>query len=137
MDRTLRFVGAGLVLANGAIHLLRWSDGYSSIPTIGELFLVNAVAATVIAVALVVRPSRLVQAGAVVFSIGTLTALAIATADMLFEFTETTGDAYVQAAVVVEAAAVVVVGAALVRRLLADGVTVGLRSRRGRRVSPA
>lgn len=123
MDRTLRILGAVLVLANGAIHLARWSDSYQNIPTIGGLFLVNAAAAVVIAVALVARPSRLVEGAAVAFSIGTLTALALATADMLFEFRETTGDAYVQAAVVVEAAAVVVIGFALARRLLADGVT--------------
>ncbi len=132
MDRTLRLLGAVLVLANGAIHLARWFDGYENIPTIGELFLVNAAAAVVIAVALVARPSRLVEGAAVAFSIGTLTALAVATADMLFQFTESTGDAYVLAAVVVEAAAVVVIGFALARRLLADGVTARLGGLRGR-----
>jgi len=47
-----RVTGALAVLAAGAVHLQQYRGIYSSVPTIGPLFLLNFVAATVIGVAL-------------------------------------------------------------------------------------
>src|SRR4030081_712900 len=49
-----RFLGALAVLATGVAHIEQYSvDGYSTVPTIGTLFLLNFVAAIVIAVGLI------------------------------------------------------------------------------------
>jgi hypothetical protein len=51
--RAARYLGAVAVLATGAAHIEQYSvDHYSTVPTIGTLFLLNFVAAIVIAVAL-------------------------------------------------------------------------------------
>jgi hypothetical protein len=47
-----RVLGAVAVLATGAVHLHQYYGPYQAIPTIGTLFVVNFVAATVIGVAL-------------------------------------------------------------------------------------
>jgi hypothetical protein len=47
-----RGIGALSLLAVGAVHLHQYEDLYSAIPTIGTLFLVNFVAATVAGVGL-------------------------------------------------------------------------------------
>jgi hypothetical protein len=49
-----RYLGALAVLATGIAHIEQYSvDDYSTVPTIGTLFLVNFVAAIVIAVGLI------------------------------------------------------------------------------------
>jgi hypothetical protein len=51
-------LGAGMLVWSGAIHLHLWTAGYSSIPTIGWLFLFQAVAAFVLAsIVLITRHS--------------------------------------------------------------------------------
>jgi hypothetical protein len=48
----LRIIVAAAVLVSGAVHLKLWADGFRDISVIGPLFLLNAVAALVIAGAL-------------------------------------------------------------------------------------
>jgi hypothetical protein len=48
----LRFLGALAVLGVGAVHLEAYTGPYSAIPTIGTLFVLNFVAATVIGLVL-------------------------------------------------------------------------------------
>jgi hypothetical protein len=45
IPRALRMLAALSLLATGAVHLQQYLTGYSSIPTIGTLFLLNAIAA--------------------------------------------------------------------------------------------
>jgi hypothetical protein len=45
----LRIIVAAAVLVSGAVHLKLWADGFRDISVIGPLFLLNAVAALVIA----------------------------------------------------------------------------------------
>ena len=45
-------VGAGFLVWSAVIHLMLWSDGYKDISVIGPLFLVQAIACIVIAVAI-------------------------------------------------------------------------------------
>jgi hypothetical protein len=50
-----RFAGALALMAVGAVHLQQYVDLYSSIPTIGTLFLLNFAGATVLALVLLSR----------------------------------------------------------------------------------
>lgn len=54
-----RFLGALALLAVGAVHLQQYELLYSAIPTIGTLFLLNFVGATVIGLGLVAPVERL------------------------------------------------------------------------------
>jgi hypothetical protein len=54
-----RVLGAFSLLAVGAVHIHQYEDLYSAIPTIGTLFIVNFVGATVVGVALLVPIERL------------------------------------------------------------------------------
>ena len=45
----LRIIVAAAVFVSGAVHLKLWADGFRDISVIGPLFLLNAVAALVIA----------------------------------------------------------------------------------------
>jgi hypothetical protein len=60
LTRTLRGLGATALLAVAADHLYEYYvDHYSAIPTIGLLFLLNAAAATILALALLAPLGRL------------------------------------------------------------------------------
>ncbi|HEV3379516.1 MAG TPA: hypothetical protein VG142_00785 [Trebonia sp.] len=62
----LAVAGAGLLVWSAVLHLRLWSEGYSSIPTIGPLFLIQSVWGLVLAVAVVAfRRLALLAAGAV------------------------------------------------------------------------
>ena len=56
---TARVLGALSLLAVGAVHLQQYEDLYSAIPTIGTLFVLNFVGATVLGVGLLVPFERL------------------------------------------------------------------------------
>jgi hypothetical protein len=57
---SLRLACVGLLSALGWVHLHLWQIGYRHIPTIGPLLLVAAMGSVIIAVALLVWPSRFV-----------------------------------------------------------------------------
>jgi hypothetical protein len=123
-----RGLGALAVLVIGAVHLDQYLGPYSSIPTIGPLFMVNFVAATVIGVALLAPIEHLAGrwAGAAValvtvvgilLAAGTFAALWVSERTALFGFRE---PGYAPTAIAVsrgaEVAAVVLLGASLVGR---------------------
>jgi hypothetical protein len=81
MHRTMRAVTAGLVALNGGVHLGLWRDGYRSLNDVGPLFLANAIAAGVLAVAVLVRPAWPVLTGIVGFSVASLVALLLSRTD--------------------------------------------------------
>jgi hypothetical protein len=58
-ERALRVLGALSVLAVGAVHLQQYLSLYSSIPTIGTLFVLNFAGATVIGLGLLAPVERL------------------------------------------------------------------------------
>src|SRR6266487_2811366 len=58
----LRMVGAGLLIATGAIHLDLYLTGYRAIPTIGWLFLLQVIAAFGLGLAVLAIPPRLAAA---------------------------------------------------------------------------
>src|SRR5215471_6923610 len=68
----LRLAGAGLLATAGAIHLDLYLTGYRSIPTIGWLFLLQAIAAFGLALAVLATGSRLIAAAGAGFALATL-----------------------------------------------------------------
>jgi hypothetical protein len=98
--RAFRYLGAFAVLATGVAHIEQYAvDNYSTVPTIGTLFLLNFVAAIVIAVGLIAplrrvtgRYTDLVRAVMAVGGIGlgvlSLAGLFVSETSGLFGFVE-------------------------------------------------
>src|SRR5947209_3263149 len=121
--RALRFFGALAILAVGAIHLQQYiGEHYSAIPTIGTLFLLNAIASAVVGIGLLAPIKRvaashradaaigLLALGAVAIAVGALVALFISENGSLFGFTESGYRAAVIVAIVAEAATIALLG---------------------------
>jgi hypothetical protein len=83
----LRLVGAGLLIAAGAVHLDLHLTGYRSIPVIGWLFLFQVIAAFVLAAVVLASGSRLAAAGAG-FAVATLGGYLLSVWISLFGFKE-------------------------------------------------
>ncbi len=113
---TLRYLGAGLILAVGAIHLQQYLNFISDVPTIGDLFLLNAAGAGGIAVMLAARPRDLGVLLGIALAAGALVSIAIALASSLFDYSEPSLRFPIALAIVAELAAVVVLTAHLVGR---------------------
>jgi predicted lipoprotein with Yx(FWY)xxD motif len=92
--------GAVLLVASGAIHLDLYLTGYRSIPTIGALFLLQVIAAFVLAVAIVVTRHVLAAAAGAAFAIGTLGGYLLSLKVGLFGFTEVRTTAGIVAAII-------------------------------------
>jgi hypothetical protein len=118
--RTMRRLGAIAILAVGAVHLQEYlGAGYQSIPTIGPLFLLNAVSSGVIAIGLLAPLERVLQhrraqltsgllAGAgLAIAAGSLAALFISENGTLFGFSETGYGTAIVLAIIAEALAIV------------------------------
>ena len=84
----LRVVGAGLLVATGAIHLDLYLTGYRTIPTIGWMFLLQVIVAFGLAVAVLVTGSRLAAAAGAGFALATLGGYLLSIWVGLFGFTE-------------------------------------------------
>jgi hypothetical protein len=77
-----RVLGALALLAVGAIHLEQYFELYSEIPTIGTLFVLNFIGATVVGLALLAPPGRLL--GRVVLAVLALAGIAQAATAFVF-----------------------------------------------------
>lgn len=117
----VRLVGAALLLAMAWIHWDLYDLGYSSVETIGPLFLANAVLGVAAAVVLLATPSRwlgLVELGCGLLVLGTLVGLLLSLTVGIFGFEETWDAPQVGRTLVVETAgSVVLLGAALLHGL--------------------
>jgi predicted lipoprotein with Yx(FWY)xxD motif len=83
--------GAALLIASGSVHLDLYLTGYRSIPTIGWMFLLQVIAAYVLAVAILLTAHRLAAAAAAAgaaFALGTLGGYLLSLKVGLFGFTE-------------------------------------------------
>jgi hypothetical protein len=124
-----RYLGAAAVLATGIAHIEQYSvDGYSTVPTIGTLFLLNFIAALVIAVGLIAPLRRVsgrytdlvravIAAGGIGLGVLSLAALFVSESSGLFGFVEHGYRMAIVVAIVAEAAATVF----LATFLLVDG----------------
>jgi hypothetical protein len=109
----VRVGGAALLLATAAIHLLLWSDGYRDILWIGPLFLLNAIGASVLAVAVLAVPARwlpLACAAGALLELGTLGGLVLSTTVGFLGVVETWSAPWAVTSAVVEAAGVLLLG---------------------------
>lgn len=131
--RSLRFVGGVLVLVVGAVHLQQYADFIKDIPTIGELFLLNAAGAGVLAILLATPLHRLAELGGIGYALGTVVALGISRyADGgLFDYKETTLRTPVLISVIAAlAAAVALAGSLLAGRSAAASPSAASAARR-------
>jgi hypothetical protein len=138
--RTMRRLGAIAILAIGAVHLQQYLDGYRSVPTIGSLFLLNAVSSGVVAIALVAPLARMLNhrraeltsgllAGAgLAIAVGSLIALFVSENGTLFGFSETGYSTPIVLAIIAEGLAVVLLApvAAVCLRRAASGRAPGM-----------
>lgn len=103
----VRLGSAALLIWMGYIHLHLWQEGYRQIAVDGPLFLVDAIAAFVLAAALLAWPRPLAGLLAAGFAASTLVALIISLTVGLFGFSESIHAAFVLESIAIEAAAVV------------------------------
>jgi hypothetical protein len=117
-DRTLfawRLLSAILLLVMGGIHLYLVFDGVGG--TLGGLFVLNAIGALVLAIAIMVLRGRLLAlatAGSLLFMVGTLLSLVLALTVGLFGIHEVMSFKLVPTTLVVESIGTVILAATLV-----------------------
>jgi hypothetical protein len=99
---SLRLAAIALLGAVAWIHVHLWQTGYKHIPTVGPLFLAGALAASIVAATLLVRPSRLQGVLALAIDAGTLAALIGSINFGLFGFTETLNAPFVKESILIE-----------------------------------
>lgn len=120
--RAMRFLGALAILAVGAIHLQQYIGAdYRAIPTIGTLFLLNAIGSAIVGIGLLVPIRRaaahradaavaLLALAAVGIAIGSLVGLFISESSSLFGFTESGYRTAIVVAIAAEAATLALLG---------------------------
>lgn len=98
--KTMRRLGALALLVVGGVHLQQYLTGYSVVPTIGALFILNAIGAAVVAAGLLAPIDRLLtdrraylttgmlSTVGVTIAVGSLVALFISESQPLFGFME-------------------------------------------------
>ena len=126
MVQFMRRAGAVAILAVGAVHLQQYLDGYDVLPTVGTLFLLNAISAAVVGAGLLLPVERrfgervvgLLALGAVAIAAGSLIALFIAETGTLFGFAEDGFETPIVIAIVVEVATVVLLAPVAVANLV-------------------
>ena len=139
--RTMRRLGAIAILGIGAVHLQQYLGGYRSIPTIGTLFLLNAVSSGVVAIGLLAPVERILHqrraeltsgllAGAgLAIAAGSLVALFVSENGTLFGFSETGYRTVIVLAIIAEALAIVLlapVAALSLKRAASGGSAPGM-----------
>ena len=98
----LRLVCAGLLIWAAAIHLHLWTEGYRDIPTVGPLFLADAIVGFVLAVVLLVWPRPLAGLLGTGFMISTLGGLIVSLNFGLLGFRESSGASFVTETIILE-----------------------------------
>jgi hypothetical protein len=112
-------VDAGLLVTSGVIHLHLWDIAYRHVATLGPLFLVQAIAALVLAVAVLVTRNIPVVGAALALVAGTIVCFLLARTVGIFGFTLTFTSGLAYTVLVVEIIAVVAL--ALTAMLLLRG----------------
>ena len=133
--QVMRRVGAMAILVMGAVHFQQYLGAYQFIPTIGPLFLLNAIGSAVIALGLLLPLERwlrerrgevavgLLALGGVATALGALGSLYIAETATLFGFSEGTLDTVMWVAIVSEAVAVALLAPVAVANLVGVSAT--------------
>jgi hypothetical protein len=103
----LRLVCVALLAWIGYIHLHLWLEGYRQIPTDGPLFLLDAVAAFLLAAILLLWPAPLAGLLAVGYTASTIGALLISLTVGLLGFRESISASYVTQSLAIETITVI------------------------------
>jgi hypothetical protein len=103
----LRWIGAGLVLAAGAVHLYLYFDYFHRIATIGPLFLLNAAGGAGVAVWVAARDRLAPLLAGLGFAVATLAGFFLSVAVGLFGYHERLRGPWQETAGLIEALAVV------------------------------
>lgn len=103
----LRLIAAVAILVSGWIHLKLWIDGTRHLDVIGPAFMVNAIAAVVIAVMLMTWRHWIPLFLTVGFGASTFAAFVISATVGLFDVNESFSGTYEWISLIAEAAAVV------------------------------
>jgi hypothetical protein len=98
----LRLVCAGLLIWVAVIHLHLWMEGYREIPTVGPLFIADAVGGFLLAAVLLVWPRPLAGLLGAGFMISTLGGLIVSLNFSLFGFRESTEASFVIETIILE-----------------------------------
>jgi hypothetical protein len=98
----LRLVCAGLLIWVAVIHLHLWKEGYRDIPTVGSLFLADAVGGFLLAAVLLVWPRPLAGFLGAGFMISTLGGLIVSLNFGLFGFRESREASFVIETIILE-----------------------------------
>jgi hypothetical protein len=108
-------IGAGFLVWSAVIHLELWDDGYRDISVIGPLFLVQAIACILLAVAIVALRWLVLLAAGAVAGVATGVGLLLSVHVGLFGYTESLSVPYAELSLAVEftAAFVLLAGAGL------------------------
>ncbi|HWE69536.1 MAG TPA: hypothetical protein VG205_04190 [Acidimicrobiales bacterium] len=115
--------GAVLVALSALIHLHLWSTGYRQIPTIGPLFLLQAMAGLVVAAAIAASRHYLMAVIGAGFVAGTIAGLVVSVEVGLFGFQDSFRAPYATSSLILEGAAVAVLAtAAMAARRRAGGI---------------
>ncbi len=95
-DRAPVLAAAALMVVSGLVHVHLWDIAYRHVATLGPLFLVQAIAALVGALALAATRLALVMVGSVLLMLGTIVGFILAATVGIFGFTlpEVTAWAY-------------------------------------------
>jgi hypothetical protein len=115
LARAWRWVAAVGVLVSAAVHLVLWAQGYSDIPVVGPMFLLNAAGGVVLSVLLVVWKHWLPLVGGIAFGAATLVAFVLSTTVGFYGVHETFAGVNELVAAAAEIVAVVAAAVALVR----------------------
>jgi hypothetical protein len=107
----LCIVDAGLLVASGLIHLHFWDIAYRHVKTLGPLFLVQVIAAFLVALALVVTRRLIVVAAAFLLMGGTIVGFILVRTHGLFGFKLGFTSGLAATVLVIEAVAMVMTAA--------------------------
>jgi hypothetical protein len=132
----LRLACAALLAWIGYIHLHLWLEGYRQIPTDGPLFLLDAVAGSALAAALLAWPRPLAGLLAVGYVASDIGALLISLTVGLFGFKESISASFVVQTLIIEAITLLALLSWTVLVAAAPGQVI-LHPRRGRQVPAA
>jgi predicted lipoprotein with Yx(FWY)xxD motif len=116
----LRVAGAALLAVSASIHLALYLTGYRSIPTIGWLFLLQAIVGFVLVAGALVTYSRLAAAAGAAFALSTLGCYLLAVWTGLFGFKEVRTRAGIAAGLIEVAAFATLALAALATRAVRE-----------------
>lgn len=98
----LAATGGGFLVWSAVIHLILWADGYKDISVVGPLFLVQAVACSLLAVAIVAFRWLVLLAAGAVAGVATAVGLLLSVHVGLFGYTESLAVPYAVLSLAVE-----------------------------------